>query len=162
MFVCVSLLHYLSITHSLIEFRFSDMIMNKNNFFVDSKSKRTPNLHYLIKITWGQTKSCVLTTTTSLKQFNLHLQRFMTQKLITNIFLKKREFFLVWIYFYMCFYRQMVRDSVFTVCGIFFVYNIQSTVRLTFRKRISGHNFLTMIKPAYNDFQYHREVIYDI
>ena len=38
---------------------------------------------------------------------------------------------------------------------------IWSTVRLRFRKSISGHNFQTIRKLANNDFQYHREVIYN-
>ena len=37
---------------------------------------------------------------------------------------------------------------------------VRSTVRLRFRKSISGHHFQTIRKLANNDFQYHREVIY--
>ena len=39
---------------------------------------------------------------------------------------------------------------------------VGSTVRLRFRKSISGHHFQTIRKLAIIDFQYHREVIYSI
>ena len=41
-------------------------------------------------------------------------------------------------------------------------YLLWSTVRLRFRKSISGHNFQTIRKLDNNDFQHHREVIYSI
>ena len=65
----------------------------------------------------------------------------------------------IWVY-------KSCYDAITQLCKFVFdnpqFSGIRSTVRLRFRKCISGHHFHTIRKLANNDFQYHKEVIYNI
>ena len=71
----------------------------------------------------------------------------------------------------MVFWRQFhllviktVRASLLSrfICFLVSTFLVASTVRLRFRKSISGHYFQTIRKLANNDFQYYREGFYNI